>query len=75
MGIWEYGNMGISNYAATERTIQYIIFKELCKNYKIIPQDRGYHKTQQRLDLSIYNELDDRDQYGEIGVELKWVNY
>ncbi len=64
----------IASYNLTERTLQYIIFKELCPNFKILPEDSAYAKSNERLDLSIYKNIVDRELYAEIGIELKRVN-
>jgi hypothetical protein len=66
---------GLVSNLVTERTIQYIIFKELCKKYKVIAEDNAYG-TSQRIDLSIYkNRSNFEDLYGEIGIEIKQVKF
>lgn len=66
---------GISSYILTERTLQYIIFRELCKEFKIFPEDLAYGNSNERLDLSIYKNTKDPKKYAEIGIELKQVNF
>jgi hypothetical protein len=66
---------GIASYILVERTLQYIIFRELCKSYKIFPEDRAYNDSKERLDLSIYKNNNDPSTFSEIGVEFKIVSF
>jgi len=72
---YEDDTKGISSYILTERTLQYIIFRELCKDYKIFPEDLAYGNSNERLDLSIYKNTKDSGKFAEIGVELKQVSF
>ncbi|MEH6538081.1 MAG: hypothetical protein V7719_16895 [Psychroserpens sp.] len=72
---YEDDTKGISSYILTERTLQYIIFKELCLNFKVLPEDSAYFNTKERLDLSIYKNIKDPDKFAEIGIEIKQVRY
>ena len=65
---------GLSSNVFTERTLQYIIFRELCKHFKIIPEDLAYSQSNKRIDLAIYKNHKKRDEvFSEIGIEIKKV--
>ena len=65
---------GISYSLLTERAFQYVIVRELCTDYKLLYEDGAYADSpKQRLDLSIYRDEADIDQYAEIGIEIKYV--
>lgn len=66
---------GIASYILTERTLQYIIFRELCTEYKVFPEDLAYYNSNERLDLSIFKNIKDPSKYAEIGIELKLVSF
>jgi len=66
---------GIASYILTERTLQYVIFRELCKTYKIFPEDLAYLNSKERMDLSIYKNTKDLSKFAEIGIELKQVSF
>ena len=72
---YTYDDRSIASTLFTERTIQYILFRELCVNYKIWPESLSYGKSLERLDLSIYKNIADFEKEGEIGIELKWVQF
>lgn len=48
-----------------------MIYIELCRKYKIIPEENSY-KDLKRLDLAVY--IKDYEP-AEIGIELKWVKF
>ena len=66
---------GITSYNLTERSLQYIIYRELCSEIKILPEDLAYGDSKKRLDLSIYKNIVDREKCAEIGIELKQVKF
>lgn len=66
---------GISSSILTERTLQYVIFKKLCKEFKVLPEDLAYGNSNERLDLSIYKNIKDSRKFAEIGIELKQVSF
>ncbi len=66
---------GIASYILTERTLQYLIFRELCKSYKVLPEDLAYVDSNKRLDISIYKNIKDPSKFAEIGIELKQVGF
>lgn len=72
---YEPDEKSISSYLLTERTIQYVIFKELCVNFKLFPEYLAYGKTKKRIDLAIYKNISDYEKTAEIGVEIKQVTF
>ncbi|GMK41272.1 hypothetical protein PCCS19_43280 [Paenibacillus sp. CCS19] len=65
-----YGK-GLDTWSITEPIIKFLAYTELCKVYKIRPEDHAYNDGRM-LDYSVYIQSDDHDTISEIGIELKW---
>ena len=65
-------NHGIASYAVTERIYQYLIFRSLCNDYRMILEDFTYPNKASRMDITIFKARPKKGQtLGEIGVEIK----
>ena len=75
-GFYVNDSRSISSTLFTERTLQYLIYKELCGDYKLLTEELSYWGSKQRMDIVIYKNIVDRENlYGEIGIELKCVSF
>jgi hypothetical protein len=61
----------LSSYIFTERTLQYFIFRDLCRNFQLFPEDPVFGNTKKRMDISIYKNMSDYTAPSEIGLEIK----
>ena len=69
---YENHNTGITSYAVTERIYQYLIFRSLCDNYRMILEDFSYPNKASRMDITIFKARPKKGQeIGEIGIEIK----
>jgi hypothetical protein len=68
---YEPSYKGLGAKSIAERFIQTLIYIELCKKYRISPEDNSY-KGLKRLDLAVYIN---GYEPAEVGIELKWVRF
>jgi hypothetical protein len=65
---------GIATWSVTEPILKFLIYCELCKKYKIRPEDHAYQKNEM-LDFSLFIESDDHNSISEIAIEFKWASF
>jgi len=68
---YEEDSPNLSHYIFTERTLEYFIFRDLCRKYKLFPEDIVYPNSKKRMDFSIYKNITDPTEPSEIGIEMK----
>lgn len=72
-------NLEIANLSSslfTERTIQYLVFRDLCSQFKIWPEHFAYKNSNKRIDLAIYKNIEDwENKIAEIGIEIKLIGF
>lgn len=69
---YKENNQGITSYAVTERIYQYLIFRSLAGDYRMILEDFSYPNDASRIDISIFKSRPKKDQkYADIGIEIK----
>jgi hypothetical protein len=73
--IYKQDVKNLTSNVITERTLQYFIYRDLCKKFQIWPEEMAYIKSKKRVDLAIYMEVDYESESAEIGVEIKKVRF
>jgi hypothetical protein len=73
--IYKQDVKNLTSNVITERTLQYFIYRDLCKKFQIWPEEMAYIKSKKRVDLAIYKEVDYESETAEIGIEIKKVRF
>jgi hypothetical protein len=76
-GFFKNEHRGLGLFGTCERDMQYLIFADLCKEYKVYPEWSGSYKNMQRADIAIWTDekATEDDMVSDVAIEMKWAHF